>query len=335
MTSRIHAGITGVGKYFPERIVKNADLEKIVDTNDEWIRTRTGIEERRFVEPGVGASDLALPASRQALEMAGVTPDQIDCIIFATVTPDNMFPSAACTLQAKLGATKAWAFDLSGACSGWVYALAVADGLIRGGMHETVLVVGADVMTSILDFEDRNTCVLFGDGAGATLLQKLPDGEEGILGHDLGADGEGGQWLYMTAGGSAKPASHETVDNREHYVVQNGQQVFKAAVDGMAQVSVGLLERLGLTGDQVDLFVPHQANLRIIDYARKRAGLPMEKVMVTIDKFGNTTAGTIPTSLCIAAEEGRVKRGDLVLVATFGAGFTWGASAIRWTAPEL
>jgi 3-oxoacyl-[acyl-carrier-protein] synthase-3 len=335
MTQPIQAGITGVGKYFPERVVSNKDLEKIVDTNDEWIRTRTGINERRFAEPGVGSSDLALPACQQALAMAGVTPEEVDCIVLATVTPDNMFPSAACTLQQKLGAKHAWAFDLSAACSGWVYALAVADGLIRGGLNESVLVVGVDVMSSILNFHDRNTCVLFGDGAGATLVQRLPDGEEGILGHELGADGEGGQWLQMPAGGSRRPASHETVENGEHYVVQHGQQVFKAAVDGMATVSLDLLRRLGLTGEDVDLFVPHQANMRIIDYACRRAGLPMEKVMVTIDRYGNTTAGTIPSSLRIAAEEGRVKRGDLVLAATFGAGFTWGATALRWSAPEL
>lgn len=332
---RIYSGITGVGKFFPDRVVENTDLEKIVDTNDEWIRTRTGIEQRRFVEPGTGASDLALPACHEALEMAGLKATDIECIVFATVTPDNMFPSAACTLQHRLGATKAWAFDLSAACSGWVYGLTVADSLIRSGMHENVMVVGADVMTSILNFGDRNTCVLFGDGAGATLLQKLPEGQVGVIDHILGADGDGGQWLYMTAGGSKRPASHDTVEKNEHSVVQHGKQVFKAAVDGMANISVELLERLGMTGDDVDLFVPHQANLRIIDYARKRAGLPTEKVMVTIDRYGNTTAGTIPTSLRIAAEEGRVKKGDLVLAATFGAGFTWGASAFRWVADPI
>lgn len=329
------AGITGLGRFFPERVVTNDDLARLVDTNDEWIRTRTGIAERRFVEPGVGASDLALPASRQALEMAGVAPEELDCIIFATVTPDNMFPSAACSLQHKLGAKKAWVFDLSAACSGWVYALANADALVRSGVCAKVLVVGADVMTSILNMADRNTCVLFGDGAGVAVVERLPEGQDGILGHELGSDGSGGEFLYMPAGGSVRPASHETVELKQHAVVQEGQQVFKAAVEGMADISVKLLDRLGLTGEDVALFVPHQANLRIIDYARKRAGLSMDQVMVTIDRFGNTTAATIPTSLRIAAEEGRLKRGDLVLLATFGAGFTWGASALRWVAPEL
>jgi 3-oxoacyl-[acyl-carrier-protein] synthase-3 len=213
--------------------------------------------------------------------------------------------------------------------------MTVADGLIRSGIHDKVLVVGVDTMSSILNFEDRNTCILFGDGAGATLIERLPEGEEGILGHILGADGDGGQWLYMEAGGSLKPATHDTVEQKMHYVTQHGQQVFKAAVDGMSKVSVDVLKKVGLSGEDVDLFVPHQANLRIIDYARKRAGLTEDKVMITIDRYGNTTGGTIPTSLRVAAEEKRVKKGDLVLVATFGAGFTWGATALRWVAPEL
>jgi 3-oxoacyl-[acyl-carrier-protein] synthase-3 len=332
---RIYAGITGLGKYFPERVVDNHYMESIVDTSDQWIVERTGIHERRFAEPGTPASALSLPAARQALEMAQVEPDQVDCIIVCTITPDHLFPSTACTLQEQLGATRAWAFDLSGACSGWVYGLAIADNLIRSGTHERVLVVGADVMTSILDMRDRNTCVLFGDGAGAALLERLPAGQAGILGHVLGADGSGGKYLYMTAGGSAKPASHETVERREHFVVQEGKPVFKAAVAGMAQITVDLLDHLGLTGADVDLFVPHQANLRIIEAARRRADLAPETVMITIDRFGNTTAGTIPTSLRMAAEEGRVKEGDLVLVSTFGAGFTWGASAFLWTAKPI
>jgi 3-oxoacyl-[acyl-carrier-protein] synthase-3 len=246
-----------------------------------------------------------------------------------------MFPSPACTLQARLNAKRAWAFDLSAACSGWVYALATADALVRSGMQRKVLVVGSDIMTSILNMNDRNTCVLFGDGAGAALVEPLPSGQMGILGHELGADGNGGQWLHMIAGGSRTPASHESVELRQHTVVQHGKEVFKAAVEGMADISLKLLERLGMGAEDVALFVPHQANLRIIEYARKKAGLPMEKVMVTIDKYGNTTAGTIPSSLRIAAEQGRVKQGDLVLIATFGAGFTWGASALRWVAPPL
>lgn len=327
---RIHSGITGVGKYFPERVVTNHDLAKIVDTNDEWITERTGIKTRHFAEPGTPASDLALPASRDALAMAGVDAEDVDCIIVATVTPDTIFPSTACNLQHKLGAKNAWAFDLSGACSGWIYAMTVADGLIRAGTHHNVLVVGVDVMTSILNMEDRNTCVLFGDGAGATLFQRMPDGEEGVLETILGADGGGGKYLYMPAGGSAKPPSHETVDNHEHSVIQDGRQVFRAAVEGMANVSKAVLDKAGCTGADIALFVPHQANLRIIDFARRKCDMPEEKVMVTIDRFGNTTAATIPTSLHIAMEEKRLQKGDLVLISTFGAGFTWGATVLRW-----
>ena len=330
-TDRIHSGITGVGKYFPEREVTNHDLEKIVDTDHDWIVERTGIHARRFVEPGTGASDLALPASEQALAMAGVTPDQIDGIIMATITPDMVFPSGSCSLQHKLGAKNAWSFDVNAACSGWVYAAAAADSMIRSGMARRILVVGVDVMTSILDMTDRNTCVLFGDGAGATLFERLPEGQEGVLDIRLGADGEGGQYLYMPAGGSLKPASPETVANREHSVVQHGQDVFRAAVDGMSRITLEVLEAIGAKGEDVDLFVPHQANARIIEYARRKAKLAPEKVMLTIDRFGNTTAATIPSSLCIAQEEGKLKPGSLVLTTTFGAGFTWGGAALRWT----
>jgi len=330
-TERIHSGITGVGKYFPEREVSNHDLEKIVDTNDEWIRDRTGIASRRFADPGTGASDLALPASQQALEMAGVAPDEVDGIIMATITPDMVFPSGSCVLQQKLGAKRSWAYDLSAACSGWVYAAAQADSMIRAGMAEKILVVGVDVMTSILNMKDRNTCVLFGDGAGATLFERMPDGEEGLLDIEIGADGAGGEFLYMAAGGSLKPASAETIANDQHSVVQDGQNVFRAAVEGMSRVTLDVLKRIGKTGDDVDLFVPHQANARIIEYARRKAKLDPEKVMLTIDRFGNTTAATIPTSLCIAMEEDKLKRGSLVLISTFGAGFTWGGAALRWT----
>lgn len=330
-SQRVHSGITGVGKYFPERVVTNHDLEQIVDTNHEWIIERTGIHTRRFSPPGTGASDLALPACQQALEMAGVEPSEVDGVLMATITPDTVFPSGACVLQNKLGAKNAWAFDLNAACSGWVYAAAVADSMIRSGVARRILVVGVDVMTSILNMEDRNTCILFGDGAGATLFERLPDGEKGVLDVELGADGNGGQWLYMTAGGSCRPASAETVANKEHSVVQHGQEVFRAAVDGMARVTLDILERIGATGEDVDLFVPHQANMRIIEYARKKAKLRPEQVMVTIDRFGNTTAATIPSSLCIAQEEGKLRKGSLVLVSTFGAGFTWGGAAIRWS----
>jgi 3-oxoacyl-[acyl-carrier-protein] synthase III len=323
-------GITGVGKYFPEKVVTNHDLEKLVETDHDWIVDRTGIHERRFVEPGVASSDLAVHACQQALDMAGVEAAQLDGIILATVTPDMMFPSAGCTLQHKLGARRAWAFDLSAACSGWVYAAGVADSMIRSGAAQKIMVVGVDVMTSILDMTDRNTCILFGDGAGATLFERLPQGSEGMLAYELGADGGGGGFLYMPAGGSAKPASAETVANREHSVIQDGPSVFRAAVEGMARVTLNVLDQAGATGDDVALFVPHQANMRIIDYAARKAKLDKDKVMVTIDRFGNTTAATIPTSLCIAHEEGRLAKGDLVLASTFGAGFTWGGAAFRW-----
>ena len=329
-TGRIHSGITGVGKHFPEREVSNHDLEKIVDTNHEWIVERTGIHHRRFVEPGTGASDLALPACQQALEMAGVEPGQLDGILMATITPDTVFPNGACVLQHKLGAAPAWGFDLNGACSGWVYAASVADSMIRAGSARRILVVGVDIMTSILNMEDRNTCILFGDGAGATLFEALPEGEEGVLAVELGADGSGGEYLYMPAGGSVKPASAETVANKEHSVVQDGQNVFRAAVDGMSKVTLSILEKIGATGEDVDLFVPHQANLRIMEYARRKARMAPEKVMITIDRYGNTTAATIPSSLCIAQEEGRLHKGSLVITTTFGAGFTWGGAALRW-----
>ena len=254
--SRIHSGITGVGKYFPDRVVTNHDLEKIVETNHEWIVERTGIHERRFVEPGTGASDLAVPAAQQALEMAGVDPAELDGILVATITPDMIFPSGSCVIQHKLGATKAWAMDLSAACSGWVYAAGVADSMIRSGAAEKIMVIGVDIMTAIMDMEDRNTCVLFGDGAGATLFERLPEGQEGVLYTELGADGSGGPALHMAAGGSLKPASAETVANREHSIFQDGQAVFRAAVEGMASVTLRALNEIGMKGEDVALFVP-------------------------------------------------------------------------------
>jgi len=332
MSPGLHtAGITGVGKYFPENVVTNHDLEKIVDTDHDWIVERTGIHERHFCEPGTGASDLADPASRQALEMAGVDPAEIDGVIVATITPDMLFPNASALLQNRIGAKNAWACDVSAACSGWVYAASMAHGMIAAGTARRILVVGVDVMTSILNMKDRNTCILFGDGAGATLFERMPEGEEGVLSLELGADGAGGKFLYQPAGGSLKPASAESVANDEHYVVQDGKAVFRAAVDGMARVTLQVLEQAGAKGEDVALFVPHQANLRIIEYARRKAKMKPEQVMITIDRFGNTTAGTIPSSLALAHEEGKLKRGDLVVTSTFGAGFTWGAMALRWS----
>ncbi len=331
MSATVHAaGITGVGKYFPENVVTNHDLEKIVETDHDWIVERTGLHERRFAKKGTGATDLALPAAQQALSMAGLDAGDIDGILVATITPDMVFPNASAILQKRLGANKAWACDISAACSGWVYAASMAHGMIAAGTARRILVVGVDVMTAILNMKDRNTCILFGDGAGATIFERLPEGEEGVLALELGADGEGGQYLYQTAGGSLSPASAETVANDEHFVVQDGQAVFRAAVEGMARVTRSVLERAGLEGSDVALFVPHQANSRIIEYTRRKAKLKPEQVMITIDRYGNTTAGTIPSSLAIAQEEGRLKKGDLVVTSTFGAGFTWGAMALRW-----
>jgi 3-oxoacyl-[acyl-carrier-protein] synthase-3 len=331
MTATLHSvGITGVGKYFPDKVVTNHDLAKIVDTNHDWIVERTGIHTRRFVEKGTGASDLAAPACKQALEMAGVDASELDGLIVATITPDMLFPNASALLGDKIGANGAFACDVSAACSGWVYAASLAHGMIASGTAKKVMVVGVDIMSVLIDMEDRNTCVLFGDGAGATLFERLPEGQEGVLALELGADGSGAEFLYQPAGGSVKPPSIESVQNKEHYVVQDGQSVFKAAVEGMARVTKNVLEKANEKGENVALFVPHQANLRIIEYARRKAKMDPSKVMITIDRYGNTTAATIPSSLAVAQEEGRLKKGDLVMTSTFGAGFTWGAMALRW-----
>ena len=328
MTRR--AAITSLGRYLPERIVKNADLEQRVATSDEWIRTRTGIEERRYVEPGTATSDLALRACREALERRGILPGEVELIIVATVTPDMIFPATACLLQDKLRASRAWGFDVSAACSGFVYALTLGAQFVQTGAHQKVLVVGADVMTSILDFEDRATCVLFGDGAGAVLLEPSEDGT-GILDFSHEVDGSGACFLNMPAGGSALPASHETVDKRQHYVRQEGGHVFKYAVRKFAEASQGLLERNGMATEQVDLFVAHQANVRIIDAASQRLGLPESKVVKNIQSYGNTTAATIPLALGTALDQKRLKQGDLVLMASVGAGFTVGSLLLRWS----
>jgi 3-oxoacyl-[acyl-carrier-protein] synthase-3 len=308
----------------------NKDLEKIVQTSDEWIRTRTGIRERRFAEPGTGASELGVRAAREALRRRGVAPSEIELIVVATVTPDMMFPATACLIQTKLGATRAWGFDVSAACSGFVYALTIGAQFVAAGIHKKVLVVGADVMTSILDFQDRATCVLFGDGAGAVLLEPGEDGT-GILDFIHEIDGSGGQYLYMPAGGSLKPASRETVDGKMHFVHQEGQQVFKYAVRKFAEVSKALLARNGLGPEAIDLFVAHQANIRIIDASQDRLGLPEHKVVKNIDRYGNTTAATIPLALATALDEKRLKRGDTVLLAAVGAGFTVGTVLLKWS----
>ena len=314
----------------PERIVTNADLEKIVNTNDEWIRSRTGIEQRRWAPPGTATSELALPAARDCLDRRGLDPAELDLIVVATVTPDTLFPATACNLQDKLKARRAWGFDISAACSGFVYALTMGAQFVETGAHDKVLVVGADVMTSILDMQDRTTCVLFGDGAGAVLVEPSED-DTGILDFYHEVDGAGGCHLHMPAGGSARPTTHETVDERMHYIRQDGAYVFKYAVRKFAEASRHLLERNHLVPGDVDLFVAHQANARIIDAASERLGLPESKVVKNIHRYGNTTAATIPLALGTALDEGRLHKGDLVLMASVGAGFTVGSLLLRWS----
>jgi 3-oxoacyl-[acyl-carrier-protein] synthase-3 len=322
--------ISAVGGFTPDRRLTNADLEKRVDTTDEWIRTRTGIRERRIVEKGVGVSDLAAGAARKALAARGVPPEEIDLIVLATITPDSPVPAAACLVQRKIGARNAWAFDLSGACSGFVYALAVGAQFVATGAHRRVLVIGADIMSAIVDFTDRATCVLFGDGAGAVLLEPAPPGRPGLLDFILKADGSGADLLCLPGGGSLHPSTHESVDRKMHFLKQEGQRVFKHAVEGMSGVTREIIERNGLKADDIALLIPHQANLRIIEFCAKSAGFPLEKVLINIDRYGNTTAATIPLGLAEAVETGRIKAGDRVVLASFGAGYTWGSALLQW-----
>jgi 3-oxoacyl-[acyl-carrier-protein] synthase III len=330
MSRRIAAKITGVAGYAPPRVLTNAELEKMVDTTDEWIRTRTGIRERHVVDPGVAASHLAAEAAQTLLRETGTRPDEIELIVVATVTPDMMFPATACLVQDRIGAHQAWGFDLSGACSGFAYALTVGAQFVGAGTHRKVLVIGSDVMSSIIDFTDRATCVLFGDAAGAVLLEPASSDHEGILDFYHDVDGSGGCYLYMPAGGSLHPASHETVDKRMHYVHQEGPQVFKYAVRRMCDVACDLLARNGFSSRDLALIVPHQANLRIIRAMQERLGLDDSKVMVNIDRYGNTTAATIPLGLRDALAEGRIRPGDLVLLIAVGAGYTTGGVLLRW-----
>jgi 3-oxoacyl-[acyl-carrier-protein] synthase-3 len=330
MGLRIRAKITGVAGYVPPRVVTNRDMEKIVDTTDEWIRTRTGIGERHMVDKGTAASHMATEAARKLLQEKNVRPEEIDLIVLASVTPDMLFPATACLIQDRLGAKNAWGFDLSAACSGFVYALTVAAQFVGAGNARKALTIGSDVMTSILNFEDRATCVLFGDGAGAVLLEPAESDDEGILDFMNDIDGSGGQYLYMPGGGSLNPPSHDTVDKKMHYVHQDGQQVFKYAVRRMAEVACKLLERNGFSHRDLALVVPHQANLRIIRAMQERLDLDDSKVLVNIDRYGNTTAGTIPLGLMTALEEGRLRKGDLVMLVAVGAGYTTGGMLLRW-----
>lgn len=322
--------IKSLATYVPPRVLTNADLEKMVETTDEWILQRTGIRQRHIVDAGMATSDLATMAAREAIKNAGLTPDDIDVIVVGTVTPDMLFPSTACLVQAKLGARKAWGFDLSAACSAFTYALTVGNSIVASGGATHALVIGADVMSSIIDYTDRATCVLFGDGAGAVVLGPSNDDTIGILDYDHMIDGNGGPALCMPAGGSRMPATHETVDQRLHYVKQDGQTVFKFAVRNTGEICERLLKRNHLTGDDLDLFVSHQANKRIIMSAAERIGMPDEKVIINIDRYGNTTAATIPLALHTAVEEGKLKKGNLILLTSVGAGFTVGSVLVRW-----
>jgi 3-oxoacyl-[acyl-carrier-protein] synthase III len=328
MSNKISAAITAVGGFVPEDKLTNFDLEKMVDTNDEWIRTRTGVEERRILKgEGKATSDLVVPAVAELCKKRGIDPAEIDCLIVATVTPDMVFPATANIACDKLGAKNAWGFDLSAACSGFLYALTLGASLIESGRYKKVVVCGADKMSAIVDYTDRATCIIFGDGAGALLLEPDTKGY-GVLDSILKSDGSGCSFLHMKAGGSLKPASMETVKNKEHYIYQEGQAVFKFAVKGMADVSAELLERNKLTGDDIAWLVPHQANKRIIDATADRMKLSHDKVMLNIQRYGNTTAGTIP--LCLWDWEQKLKKDDLLVLAAFGGGFTWGATLIKW-----
>jgi 3-oxoacyl-[acyl-carrier-protein] synthase-3 len=326
----LSAKITALGTYVPPRILSNQDLEKMVATTDQWITERTGIRERHIVEKGVGSSDLAVQAACRALSQRGIGAGEVEAIIVATVTPDMMFPATACLVQNKLGAKGAWGFDVSAACSGFVYALQTGVQFVRSGAHKKVLVIGADVMSSIIDYTDRATCVIFGDGAGAVLVEPAGDGEPGFIDFLHEIDGSGGVALNMPAGGSLNPASHETVEKKMHYVHQDGQAVFKFAVRKMVEVCDALLKRNGLKGSDVDAFLPHQANQRIIAATAERVGLKPESVIINIGQYGNTTAATIPLAMETARSQGRLKKGDLVLLASVGAGFTTGATLLRW-----
>jgi 3-oxoacyl-[acyl-carrier-protein] synthase III len=324
------ARITSLATYVPPKVLTNHDLERMVETTDEWILQRTGIRERHIVAPGVGTSDLAVEAARKAIERAGLTPADIDLIVCGTTTPDMAFPSTACLIQTKIGATRAWGFDLSAACSGFTYALTTASQIVSAGGSRRALVIGADVMSSIIDYTDRTTCVLFGDGAGAVVVEPSDDPEIGILDFENYVDGSGGDALCMPAGGSLRPTTHDTVDQRLHYVKQEGATVFKFAVRNMEEVCRRILDRNGIDPHSIDLFAAHQANRRIIQSTAEKLGMPAEKVLINIDKYGNTTGGTIPLVLNDAVEQGRLKRGDLVLMASVGAGFTVGAVLARW-----
>ncbi|HEY0667824.1 MAG TPA: beta-ketoacyl-ACP synthase III [Sphingobacteriaceae bacterium] len=325
---KIHAAITAVNGYAPEYVLTNHELETMVDTNDEWITSRTGIKERRILKgEGLGTSDMAVPAVNGLLKKRGITAEEIDLIIFCTSTPDMPFPASANILADKIGAKNAWGYDLQAACSGFIYGIATGSQFIETGKHKKVVVVGGDKMSSIINYEDRTTCIIFGDGCGAVLLESNTEGY-GVIDSILKSDGSGMPYLHMKAGGSIKPASHETVDAKEHYAYQEGQAVFKFAVTNMADVAAEIMEKNNLKSEDVAWLVPHQANKRIIDATANRMGVGPEKVMINIERYGNTTNGTIP--LCLWEWESRLKKGDNIILAAFGGGFTWGSIYLKW-----
>jgi 3-oxoacyl-[acyl-carrier-protein] synthase III len=328
--AQFRAKISALGTYVPPRLLTNDDLEKMVETSHDWIMERTGIRERHIVDKGTATSDLAVEAAKKVLAHRGMVPTDVEVIIVATVTPDMFFPSTACLVEDKLGAKGAWGFDISAACSAFVYALQTGAQFIATGAHKKVMVIGADVMSSIIDYTDRATCIIFGDGAGAVILEAAEDDSVGIIDYLHEIDGSGGCSLYMPGGGSLNPSTHETVDQKMHYVHQDGQAVFKFAVRKMAEVCEKILERNGFKGSDVKTFIPHQANKRIIMATAERLNMHLENVIINIDRYGNTTAATIPLAMETACREGKLKKGDLVLLASVGAGFTVGATLLRW-----
>ena len=329
MDINLNAKITSTAHYVPERVMTNFELEKLVETSDEWIQTRTGISQRHIAAENEASSDLSTRVAEQLLKKRGISAKEIDIIIVSTVTPDHFAPSTAALVQNNIGASNAWGFDLSGACTGYLYGLETGSKFISCGKYKKVMVIGVDTMSSILDFTDRNTCVLFGDGAGGAILEPTESGA-GILDSILHMDGSGGGFLHVPGGGSRMPATIESVNAKQHYIMQDGKKVFRFAVKGMADVSEKILTQNKLTGDNISLFIPHQANKRIIDAAAKRCNISDNKVLINIDRFGNTTAGTIPIAMNEAVETGRIKDGDNILLAAFGAGFTWGSMLLKW-----
>ncbi|WP_066639341.1 beta-ketoacyl-ACP synthase III [Desulfolucanica intricata] len=329
MQKKFNAGIVGLGTYVPDRILTNLELQQIVETSDEWIRTRTGIKERRIAAPEQATSDLAYESAKRALESSGVTPNEIDLIIVATNTPDMFFPATGCIIQERLNAQRAAAFDLEAGCTGFIYGLVAADAFISSGIYKTVLVIGADILSRVVNWKDRNTCVLFGDGAGAAVLRPV-ETDRGILSVCLGSDGSGAENLTIPAGGSRLPTSLKTLEEDLHYIHMNGRDVFKFAVKAMGDASKKVIAGAGLKQEDIDFLVPHQANIRIIESAAKRLKLPMDKVLVTVDRYGNNSTASIPLALEEAVEDGRIKDGQNIVLVGFGAGLTWGAVAMRW-----